>query len=109
MSYKNGAEYIKVRSMYEGYVDEDIIVASANESTTDLTKYQIIVNGRLVDTIVEDDLAKDNFSIIDALYYLKHGVPKKSEVEIKDDLTRDEIDMLFKDDEVPLKFKNKTT
>ena len=105
MSYKNGAEYIKVRSLYEGYVDEDIIVAAANDSTTDITKYHIIIDGRIVDTIVEDDIANDDFSIIDALYYLKHGVPKKSKCVVKDDLTRDEIDMLFKDEEVPHKFK----
>ena len=59
------------------------------------------------DTIVEDDTAEDEFSIIDALYYLKHGVPQKSKCEVKDDLTRDEVDMLFKDDEVPQKFKDK--
>ena len=107
MSYKNGAKYIKLRSLYEGYVDEDIIVASANESVSDITKYHIIIDGRIVDTIVEDDTAEDEFSIIDALYYLKHGVPQKSKCEVKDDLTRDEVDMLFKDDEVPQKFKDK--
>ena len=105
MAYKNGAKYIKLRSLYEGYVDEDIIVASANESVSDITKYHIIVDGRIVETILEDDAAEDEFSIIDALYYLKHGVPKKSKCEVKDDLTRDEVDMLFKDDEVPQKFK----
>ena len=105
MSYKNGAKYIKLRSLYEGYVDEDIIVASANESVSDITKYHIIVDGRIVETISEDDTAEDEFSIIDALYYLKHGVPNKSKCEVKDDLTRDEVDMLFKDDEVPQKFK----
>ena len=107
MSYKNGAKYIKLRSLYEGYVDEDIIVAAANESTTDITKYHIIVDGRIVETISEDDTAEDEFSIIDALYYLKHGVPNKSKCEVKDDLTRDEVDMLFKDNEVPQKFKDK--
>ena len=107
MSYKNGAKYIKLRSLYEGYVDEDIIVASANESVSDITKYHIIVDGRIVDTIVEDDTAEDEFSIIDALYYLKHGVSNKSKCEVKDDLTRDEVDMLFKDNEVPQKFKYK--
>ena len=107
MSYKNGAKYIKLRSLYEGYVDEDIIVAAANESVSDITKYHIIVDGRIVDTIVEDDAAEDEFSIIDALYYLKHGVPNKSKCEVKDDLTRDEVDMLFKDNEVPQKFKDK--
>lgn len=107
MSYKNGAEYIKVRSLYEGYIDEDIIVASANESVSDITKYHIIIDGRIADTIVEDDIAKDEFSIIDALYYLKHGVTQKSKCDVKDDLTRDEVDMLFKDDEVPQKFKDK--
>ena len=107
MSYKNGAKYIKLRSMYEGYVDEDIIVAAANESVSDITKYHIIVDGRIVETISEDDTAEDEFSIIDALYYLKHGVPQKSKCEVKDDLTRDEVDMLFKDDEVPQKFKDK--
>ena len=105
MSYKNGAKYIKLRSLYEGYVDEDIIVAAANESVSDITKYHIIVDGRIVETISEDDAAEDEFSIIDALYYLKHGVPNKSKCEVKDDLTRDEVDMLFKDDEVPQKFK----
>ena len=105
MAYKNGAKYIKLRSLYEGYVDEDIIVASANESVSDITKYHIIVDGRIVETILEDDAAEDEFSIIDALYYLKHGVPNKSKCEVKDDLTRDEVDMLFKDDEVPQKFK----
>ena len=105
MSYKNGAKYIKLRSLYEGYVDEDIIVAAANESVSDITKYHIIVDGRIVETISEDDTAEDEFSIIDALYYLKHGVPNKSKCEVKDDLTRDEVDMLFKDDEVPQKFK----
>ena len=105
MAYKNGAKYIKLRSLYEGYVDEDIIVAAANESVSDITKYHIIVNGRIVETISEDDTAEDEFSIIDALYYLKHGVPNKSKCEVKDDLTRDEVDMLFKDDEVPQKFK----
>ena len=105
MSYKNGAKYIKLRSLYEGYVDEDIIVAAANESVSDITKYHIIIDGRIVDTIVEDDTAEDEFSIIDALYYLKHGVPNKSKCEVKDDLTRDEVDMLFKDDEVPQKLK----
>ena len=107
MAYKNGAKYIKLRSLYEGYVDEDIIVASANESVSDITKYHIIVDGRIVETISEDDTAEDEFSIIDALYYLKHGVPQKSKCEVKDDLTRDEVDMLFKDDEVPQKFKDK--
>ena len=107
MSYKNGAKYIKLRSLYEGYVDEDIIVAAANESVSDITKYHIIVDGRIVETISEDDAAEDEFSIIDALYYLKHGVPNKSKCEVKDDLTRDEVDMLFKDDEVPQKFKDK--
>ena len=107
MSYKNGAKYIKLRSLYEGYVDEDIIVAAANESVSDITKYHIIVDGRIVETILEDDAAEDEFSIIDALYYLKHGVPNKSKCEVKDDLTRDEVDMLFKDDEVPQKFKDK--
>ena len=107
MSYKNGAKYIKLRSLYEGYVDEDIIVAAANESTTDITKYHIIIDGRIVDTIVEDDTAEDEFSIIDALYYLKHGIPNESKCEVKDDLTRDEVDMLFRDDEVPQKFKDK--
>ena len=107
MSYKNGAKYIKLRSLYEGYVDEDIIVASANESVSDITKYHIIIDGEISDTIVEDDSAEDEFSIIDALYYLKHGVPQKSKCEVKDDLTRDEVDMLFKDDEVPQKFKDK--
>ena len=107
MSYKNGAKYIKLRSLYEGYVDEDIIVASANESVSDITKYHIIVDGRIVETISEDDTAKDEFSIIDALYYLKHGVSNKSKCEVKDDLTRDEVDMLFRDDEVPQKFKDK--
>ena len=107
MSYKNGAKYIKLRSLYEGYVDEDIIVAAANESVSDITKYHIIVDGRIVETISEDDTAEDEFSIIDALYYLKHGVPQKSKCEVKDDLTRDEVDMLFKDDEVPQKFKDK--
>ena len=105
MSYKNGAKCIKLRSLYEGYVDEDIIVAAANESVSDITKYHIIVDGRIVETILEDDAAEDEFSIIDALYYLKHGVPQKSKCEVKDDLTRDEVDMLFKDDEVPQKFK----
>ena len=105
MAYKNGAKYIKLRSLYEGYVDEVIIVASANESTTDITKYHIIVDGRIVETISEDDTAEDEFSIIDALYYLKHGVPNKSKCEVKDDLTRDEVDMLFRDEEVPQKFK----
>ena len=105
MSYKNGAKYIKLRSLYEGYVDEDIIVAAANESVSDITKYHIIVDGRIVETISEDDTAEDEFSIIDALYYLKHGVPQKSKCEIKDDLTRDDVDMLFRDDEVPQKFK----
>ena len=105
MSYKNGAKYIKLRSLYEGYVDEDIIVAAANESVSDITKYHIIVDGRIVETILEDDAAEDEFSIIDALYYLKHGVPQKSKCEVKDDLTRDEVDMLFKDEEVPQKFK----
>ena len=105
MSYKNGAKYIKLRSLYEGYVDEDIIVAAANESVSDITKYHIIVDGRIVETISEDDTAEDEFSIIDALYYLKHGVPNKSKCEVKDDLTRDEVDMLFKDYEVPQKFK----
>ena len=85
MAYKNGAKYIKLRSLYEGYVDEDIIVAAANESTTDITKYHIIIDGRIVDTIVEDDTAKDEFSIIDALYYLKHGIPQKSKCDVKDD------------------------
>ena len=107
MSYKNGAKYIKLRSLYEGYVDEDIIVAAANESVSDITKYHIIVDGRIVETISEDDAAEDEFSIIDALYYLKHGIPQKSKCEVKDDLTRDEVDMLFKDDEVPQKFKDK--
>ena len=107
MSYKNGAKYIKLRSLYEGYVDEDIIVAAANESVSDITKYHIIVDGQIVETISEDDTAEDEFSIIDALYYLKHGVPNKSKCEVKDDLTRDEVDMLFKDDEVPQKFKDK--
>ena len=107
MSYKNGAKYIKLRSLYEGYVDEDIIVAAANESESDITKYHIIVDGRIVETILEDDAAEDEFSIIDALYYLKHGVPQKSKCEVKDDLTRDEVDMLFRDDEVPQKFKDK--
>ena len=107
MAYKNGAKYIKLRSLYEGYVDEDIIVASANESVSDITKYHIIVDGRIVETISEDDTAEDEFSIIDALYYLKHGVSNKSKCEVKDDLTRDEVDMLFKDDEVPQKFKDK--
>ena len=107
MSYKNGAKYIKLRSLYDGYVDEDIIVAAANESTTDITKYHIIVDGRIVETISEDDAAEDEFSIIDALYYLKHGVPNKSKCNVKDDLTRDEVDMLFKDNEVPQKFKDK--
>ena len=107
MAYKNGAEYIKLRSLYEGYVDEDIIVAAANESVSDITKYHIIVDGRIVETISEDDTAEDEFSIIDALYYLKHGVPNKSKCEVKDDLTRDEVDMLFKDNEVPQKFKDK--
>ena len=107
MSYKNGAKYIKLRSLYEGNIDEVIIVAAANESTTDITKYHIIVDGRIVETISEDDAAEDEFSIIDALYYLKHGVPQKSKCEVKDDLTRDEVDMLFKDDEVPQKFKDK--
>ena len=107
MSYKNGAKYIKLRSLYEGYVDEDIIVAAANESVSDITKYHIIVDGRIVETISEDDTAEDEFSIIDALYYLKHGVPKESKCEVKDDLTRDEVDMLFKDNEVPQKFKDK--
>ena len=68
MSYKNGAKYIKLRSLYEGYVDEDIIVAAANESVSDITKYHIIVDGRIVETISEDDTAEDEFSIIDALY-----------------------------------------
>ena len=72
---------------------------------SDITKYHIIIDGRIADTIVEDDIAKDEFSIIDALYYLKHGVPKKSKCEVKDDLTRDEIDTLFKDVEVPQKSK----
>ena len=81
MSYKNGAEYIKVHSLYEGYIDEDIIVASANESVSDITKYHIIIDGRIADTIVEDDIAKVEFSIIDALYYLKHGVPKNQNVK----------------------------
>ena len=107
MSYKNGAKYINLRSLYEGNVDEDIIVASANESVSDITKYHIIVDGRIVETILEDDAAEDEFSIIDALYYLKHGVPNKSKCEVKNDLTRDEVDMLFKDDEVPQKFKDK--
>ena len=107
MSYKNGAKYIKLRSMYEGYVDEDIIVAAANESVSDITKYHIIVDGRIVETISEDDTAEDEFSIIDALYYLKHGVSNKSKCEVKDDLTRDEVDMLFRDNEVPQKFKDK--
>ena len=107
MSYKNGAKYIKLRSLYEGYVDEDIIVAAANESVSDITKYHIIVDGRIVETISEDDTAEDEFSIIDALYYLKHGVPNKSKCEVKDDLTRDEVDILFRDDEVPQKFKDK--
>ena len=107
MSYKNGAKYIKLRSLYEGYVDEDIIVASANESVSDITKYHIIVDGRIVETILEDDAAEDEFSIIDALYYLKHGVPNKSKCEVKDDLTWNEVDMLFKDNEVPQKFKDK--
>ena len=107
MSYKNGAKYIKLRSLYEGYVDEDIIVAAANESVSDITKYHIIVDGRIVETILEDGAAEDEFSIIDALYYLKHGVPQKSKCEVKDDLTRDEVDMLFRDDEVPQKFKDK--
>lgn len=105
MSYKNGAKYIKLRSLYEGNIDEDIIVAAANESVSDITKYHIIVGGRIVETILEDDVAEDEFSIIDALYYLKHDVPQKSKCEVKDDLTRDEVDMLFKDDEVPQKFK----
>ena len=107
MAYKNGVKYIKLRSLYEGYVDEDIIVAAANESVSDITKYHIIVDGRIVETISEDDTAEDEFSIIDALYYLKHGVPNKSKCEVKDDLTMDEVDMLFKDDEVPQKFKDK--
>ena len=107
MAYKNGAKYIKISSLYEGYVDEDIIVAAANESVSDITKYHIIVDGRIVETILEDDAAEDEFSIIDALYYLKHGVPNKSKCEVKDDLTRDEVDMLFKDNEVPQKFKDK--
>ena len=107
MVYKNCTKYIKLHSLYEGYVDEDIIVASANESVSDITKYHIIVDGRIVETISEDDAAEDEFSIIDALYYLKHGVPQKSKCEVKDDLTRDEVDMLFKDDEVPQKFKDK--
>ena len=107
MSYKNGAKYIKISSLYEGNIDEDIIVAAANESVSDITKYHIIVDGRIVETISEDDAAEDEFSIIDALYYLKHGVPNKSKCEVKDDLTRDEVDMLFKDDEVPQKFKDK--
>ena len=105
MSYKNGAKYIKLRSLYEGYVDEDIIIASANESVSDITKYHIIVDGRIVETILEDDAAEDEFSIIYALYYLKHGVPNNSKCDVKDDLTRDEVDMLFKDNEVPQKFK----
>ena len=107
MSYKNGAKYIKLRSLYEGYVDEDIIVAAANESVSDITKYHIIVDGRIVETISEDDIAEDEFSIIDALYYLKHGVPNKSKCEVKDELTMDEVDMLFRDEEVPQKFKDK--
>ena len=107
MSYKNGAKYIKLRSLYEGNIDEVIIVAAANESVSDITKYHIIVDGRIVETISEDDAAEDEFSIIDALYYLKHGVPNKSKCEVKDDLTRDEVDMLFRDDEVPQKFKDK--
>ena len=107
MAYKNGAKYIKLRSLYEGYVDEDIILAAANESTTDITKYHIIVDGRIVETILEDDAAEDEFSIIDALYYLKQGVGNKSKCDVKDDLTRDEVDMLFKDNEVPQKFKDK--
>ena len=106
MSYKNGAKYIKLRSLYEGYDDVDIIVASANESTTDITKYHIIVDGRIVETILEDDAAEDEFSIIDARYYLKHGVSQKSKCEVKDDLTRYEVDMLFKDDEFQQKFKD---
>ena len=62
MSYKNGVKYIKLRSLYEGYVDEDIIVAAANESVSDITKYHIIVDGRIVETISEDDTAEDEFS-----------------------------------------------
>ena len=107
MAYKNGAKYIKISSLYEGNIDEDIIVASANESTTDITKYHIIVDGWIVETILEDDAAEDEFSIIDALYYLKHGVPQKSKCDVKDDLMRDEVDMLFRDDDVPQKFKDK--
>ena len=107
MACKNGAKYIKRRSLYEGNADVDIIVAAANESVSDITKYHIIVDGRIVETILEDDAAEDEFSIIDALYYLKHGVGNKSKCEVKDDLTMDEVDMLFKDDEVPQKFKDK--
>ena len=107
MAYKNGAKYIKLRSLYEGSVEEDIIVTSANKSVSDITKYHIIVDGRIVETISEDDAAEDEFSIIDALYYLKHGMSNKSKCEVKDDLTRDEVDMLFRDDEVPQKFKDK--
>lgn len=37
--------------------------------------------------------------------YKKRLVSNKSKCDVKDDLTRDEVDMLFKNNEVPLKFK----
>ena len=104
MAYKE-AHYIVVDSeSYYGFKDTQKLAVASTESCSDVHRYIVISNGEIVVDICEDDCASKETSIIDALYTLKHNLNDK---DVKDDLSRDTIDKLFKDDIINSELKDK--
>lgn len=94
MSYKTGAEYIKLNN--------GSIVVKATESTSDVVNYKLIM-GKYIGTIMREmDDTIDLDSVIDAIYNLRHGIGDK----IKSDMTREEVDKIFVNNEIPKRFES---
>lgn len=94
MSYKTGAEYIKLNN--------GSIVVKATESTSDVVTYKLIMGKYIVTIIREMDDTMGLDSVIDAIYNLRHGISDK----IKSDMTREEVDKIFVNNEIPKRFES---
>jgi len=105
MAFKTGMKYAIVKQIaYSGYKDNDIVIATAEESVSDAEVYHIIRNGEIIHTF--EDSEENKYSIIDTLYALKHGTLKTclpiDVVEVDDP---EKVDELFHEHNVSELFK----
>ena len=74
MAYKTGGIKAYYTSEY-GYIVDKYIIYCAVESVSDTIHYKMFdEHGKEIDIVIcsEDDTSKEQYSLVDVLYYLKH-------------------------------------